>query len=1623
MKKFISILIPLLLITSFLLGAPNKGFIGDNFLIPGYVQIKGGDANDYLKISVTGDVPYIQTVGDCNLNIDVVNASATSTLSVYNSGAAQVANLDVEGIVIAAGLTLTGDITTTGAAIDWDMIDNNASALSFDVVGAAGLLNFITTNNGEGISFSSPATGTTDMYTFTATGNFADGSVVKITDSGTPTDGTLLKVLSVNANPDAIVAGGATNFITIASDGSIDFATETAAIITSTAGDIKFVPAGDEVHFDSGISIGDDTEVGDNNFKVVGTSLLEGTTTLTTAGVTLAGADGVLTIAGIGDGNDENLTFDFDNGNANMVDVSTGTGVTALNMSGMYVLHQGLVDQSSNSMPAPYYKFDGVNDKVTVTDHADLDFGTGDGAIEAWVYMPDVSARTVWLSRYTDADNQLNFGYNQPNGVLELYFKVATVELYQAVSNWSPSANTWYHILWTFDNGTSNELYIDGVPQTIVTDVHTSGDMSLAADLEFGKYSTNYYKQQLAKARQWNVHLTAAEVKAFQNGSIPFKYQGASQTEFFITAEDRTFTAGTSSWANVDLGTTFDETTDLSLVASATGQYCKITFTDIGTALELGKRYRLVYDYAQTTAGYEFKLVGTATQTLGDAVVGTGQIIEFTAEEDYTAAEYLGIFAKTNATAAGDFDNFSLIQIGCVAEYAPDGIASGYWYDKSGNALDGTISGATAHNVSVSAYYYNAEADATGVPVEFYKESASPADDDVIKATSYNANDSGGNKTEMIRETTYSRDVTDGDEAGGYEVSVRMNDVLRSMINIDGFGQGVVDDATLVFNEDGQDIDTRIEGVGQVNAIIVQGSDGKVGINTNTFTEVLNIDGNLNFIGAQTIQTSTGQLDIATAAGDGDILLTPHGSGDVVVTSAGLVLSATEKIYLDGEGDTYLHEVSADVLDVVVGGNTKAMSFIEASNMVDIRIQKQVVDFAIVNTTSLGGIQIYGDDDTGAADEIAGQIEVIATGTWTDGAEDAKMVLNVANNGTLNANQLVLNTDGTVSMGGGLTLTGDITISNADPVLNYIDETGADNDINATIAVDLVTATSGAEDATVTIQNQVDGTMRDMLVNVVEGNLTLTSYKGDIILTAGGADITTNATVFDFDAPATISTSGNNLLTLDGGTSGIMMKDLAEVTGDNSNAAYTLLTLLNTAEPATGETGQTSDLVFEVRGTINNGGDYTNEESAKISMYKIADYFHASDQTDNDAGLKLYTVTNGAYVLNSTFSDNDLAVVGTISSALYGSDGSVSDAELLYLDATSSIQTQLDARCLESVFGTAIGTGLLLDATTLKTHVALQSISGLTETNGGIPYGTADNAYAWLSAGAEGTLLMGNGAGAPSFLGAGTAGYFLIANGAADPVWTTQPTIVSIEGLTLTAGDMVIATGADAVNVLDAGANTTILVGGGAANPVWTTATGSGAPVRATSPALVTPTLGVATATSLKTSSNNGTANTGVTAVEYGDGYQHTTVLTVSQSAALTVGDNVSLADGYLLYTFPAGVVVVDYAYMSISVDGVTEQATDQPDVGLGTVIATGAIALLDGTGTFENIITGQTAANCNGTATVKTALPTANVPFIIESGDAHTLHFNVADLWAAGATDLTGDIAGTVVLVWSFLQ
>ncbi len=164
----------------------------------------------------------------------------------------------------------------------------------------------------------------------------------------------------------------------------------------------------------------------------------------------------------------------------------------------------------------------------------------------------------------------------------------------------------------------------------------------------------------------------------------------------------------------------------------------------------------------------------------------------------------------------------------------------------------------------------------------------------------------------------------------------------------------------------------------------------------------------------------------------------------------------------------------------------------------------------------------------------------------------------------------------------------------------------------------------------------------------------------------------------------------------------------------------------------------------------------------------------------------------------------------------------------------------------------------------------------------------------------------------------------------------------------------------------------------------------------------------------LITTANNGTAGTNCTVVHNGDGINMTATVTLT-NVVVTVGNSASLGVGALVYTLPSGACLVNSGYMSVDINGVTI-TNDTPEVGLGTVIASGAVSVLSGTATFENIITGQVAADTNGTPTVKGTGPTAGAPLEILTAGAHTVHFNAADAWGAN-TDASALLNGTVVI------
>ncbi|MCP3682132.1 MAG: hypothetical protein GY861_05515 [bacterium] len=176
---------------------------------------------------------------------------------------------------------------------------------------------------------------------------------------------------------------------------------------------------------------------------------------------------------------------------------------------------------------------------------------------------------------------------------------------------------------------------------------------------------------------------------------------------------------------------------------------------------------------------------------------------------------------------------------------------------------------------------------------------------------------------------------------------------------------------------------------------------------------------------------------------------------------------------------------------------------------------------------------------------------------------------------------------------------------------------------------------------------------------------------------------------------------------------------------------------------------------------------------------------------------------------------------------------------------------------------------------------------------------------------------------------------------------------------------------------------------------------------------------------SQKTSVNVGTANTGVTASEGGDYVNHVVTLTFTDLAVGSAVGAAALAFGKLLYTLPAGAQLIDVAFMNLALTGTVTIVADTPDVGIGSVIGSGANATLNAVGaTSEDYITGQTSGAISGSNSIEVAaVATAGALTGIAlnlSTDVKAIFLNVADTWA-GAGDVTA--TGIVTISYKTLQ
>ena len=183
------------------------------------------------------------------------------------------------------------------------------------------------------------------------------------------------------------------------------------------------------------------------------------------------------------------------------------------------------------------------------------------------------------------------------------------------------------------------------------------------------------------------------------------------------------------------------------------------------------------------------------TDIAADDILGA---INFQAPDEGTGTDAILVAAGIEAVSEGDFSSSSNATKLSFKTGASEAAS-----EKMSIASTGATTITTSGNEdTLSLVSTDADANA-GPQLVFNRNSASPADNDLLGKIKYSGNDDGGNSVDYATVNIRAKDVSDGSEDGEYDISTIVGGTSRSRVRIDG--------SETIFNENSVDVDFRIE--------------------------------------------------------------------------------------------------------------------------------------------------------------------------------------------------------------------------------------------------------------------------------------------------------------------------------------------------------------------------------------------------------------------------------------------------------------------------------------------------------------------------------------------------------------------------------------------------------------------------------------------------------------------------------------------------------------------------------------------------------------------------------------------------------------------------------------------
>ena len=252
-----------------------------------------------------------------------------------------------------------------------------------------------------------------------------------------------------------------------------------------------------------------------------------------------------------------------------------------------------------------------------------------------------------------------------------------------------------------------------------------------------------------------------------------------------------------------------------------------------GTAIEGRSASEVLSDIGAAPAAGDSNIVTTGALNSGSITSGFGAIDNGSSNITTTG---VGTFGSLDISGDIDVDgttNLDVVDIDGAVDMASTLQVDGAITSSAGATIT------TADNTA-QLTLKSTDADSSVGPVlDLVRDSASPADGDAIGQIKHTADNDAGEATTYASSFVTLRDATDGVEDGQIIQYVMSSGALVDHLRMGKSSAG--GQSEVVVNEGSVDIDFRVEGNGNANALFVQGSDDFIGIGTGTPKKKLHI--------------------------------------------------------------------------------------------------------------------------------------------------------------------------------------------------------------------------------------------------------------------------------------------------------------------------------------------------------------------------------------------------------------------------------------------------------------------------------------------------------------------------------------------------------------------------------------------------------------------------------------------------------------------------------------------------------------------------------------------------------------------------------------------------------------